>query len=107
MFRKLKNKRNSAEWDSWFLKYTPGENSAKNKKTKTKTKKNIEPSIKETNFWEDSETPQSKKSTPETEPSDTKKSTTRSAMRKQGTIASRKSGKKNLSFSENVDEYLF
>lgn len=123
MFRKLKKKRNSAEWDSWFLKYTPGENSAKNKKTlvdatktktksKTKTKNNIDPSnidpsIQGTNFWEDSETPQSQKSASTTiEPSDTKRSTTRSAMRTPDTTASRKS-KKNLSFSENVDEYLF
>jgi hypothetical protein len=29
MFRKLKGKRSTSEWDDWFLKYNPGENSAK------------------------------------------------------------------------------
>jgi hypothetical protein len=47
MFRKLKGQRNNSEWDAWFLKYNPGENSAKKEHMDdvlgimTKTKKRV------------------------------------------------------------------
>ena len=41
MFKKLKNKRNSKDYEWWFLRYRPGDSGAeKKKKRKRKTKKN-------------------------------------------------------------------
>tara|TARA_Y100000992_G_scaffold299103_1_gene265353 strand:+ start:3787 stop:5205 length:1419 start_codon:yes stop_codon:yes gene_type:complete len=63
MYQKLKNKRNSKEYESWFLKYSPSEKNTlkinkktktkKNKKTKTKKNKKIKTKtkkIKKTNL---------------------------------------------------------
>ena len=40
MYQKLKNKRNSKEYESWFLKYSPSEKNTLKINKKTKTKKN-------------------------------------------------------------------
>jgi hypothetical protein len=90
MFRKLKGKKNTAEWDSWFLKYTPGELSDKNKNTPRTTKKTKEMS-------------QQSQKDMSSHPDKTALSMTKSSLR---TIGS-KTRKKSLSFSEKNDEFLF
>lgn len=47
MFRKLKGKRNTLEWDAWFLKYNPGENSAKAEGEGKKTEAEVEAEVVE------------------------------------------------------------
>ena len=93
MFRKLKGNKNTEEWDSWFLKYTPSELSInigtkskttlKKTKTKKKTKTNTKKSVKSSE----------KKDIESTKP-------TRLTL---GTIPV----KTKVTISENTDEFLF
>lgn len=46
MFKALKNKRNSKEYEEWFLRYEPGEKNKQEKRKKTKKRKKREKSRK-------------------------------------------------------------